>query len=52
MTVRPIPATLTSRAALMGTDNIPIFNQLGLTVKEVHELYPFSQRKTRWRPFG
>ncbi|WHZ16854.1 MAG: hypothetical protein OJF52_003704 [Nitrospira sp.] len=52
MTVRPLPATLTSGTNRRVTDNVPIFTPLGLTVKEVHELYLFLQRRTRWRPFG
>ncbi len=46
MTVRPLPATLTSRTNRRVTDNVPIFNLLGLTVKEGHELYP-SHREER-----
>lgn len=45
MTVRPIPAPLTSRTNRRATDNVPIFNPLGLTVKEVHELYPSHREK-------
>lgn len=45
MTVRPLSATLTSRTNRKVTDNVPIFNPLGLTVKEVHELYPLLTEK-------
>ncbi|WHZ24033.1 MAG: hypothetical protein OJF47_003145 [Nitrospira sp.] len=42
MTVRSISATLTSWTNRRVTDNVPIFNPLDLTVKEVHEFHPFS----------